>query len=82
MASEESTPTCKNCVFWGSWKKGACDKVGDMNATREPATLFDLQLQADDDSNLNGWLITGPDFGCIHFAAGDPQAEPDDNDEG
>mgnify|MGYP003385118631 CR=1 FL=1 len=33
-----------------------------------PNTAFML-VRADDDSGLDAWLVTGPEFGCVKFLA-------------
>ena len=50
---------CKTCRFWDS--DGSCGRVGEW---RSPV-VFEIEVTADDDSNLTTWLKTGPDFGCV-----------------
>jgi hypothetical protein len=58
--------TCQTCKCWSVWFPGECDKVGNIPATRNPATLFDIYADAADDTGLHCGLKTGPEFGCIH----------------
>ena len=58
--------TCKNCLFWGSYREGECDRVGGT-FSRNPAAGFDIVARVLDDSGLSVGLVTGPDFGCVHF---------------
>ncbi len=44
--------------------------------TQPDANGFAIRASADDDSNLQAELITGPDFGCIRWAAHDTPATP------
>lgn len=68
--------TCKDCIFWeahntfGASRRGTCD-----------ATTFDFALDrmevvatADDDSNLQANLVTGPHFGCTLFKPRNPSS--------
>lgn len=59
--------TCRNCKFWGHYRKGECDRVDGLFPDN-PAASFDIVTHVLDDSGLNAGLVTGPDFGCIHFA--------------
>lgn len=59
--------TCKTCKYWGRHWKGACDFV-DTSAAEQPETRFEIKVKVLDDSGLSAWLLTGPDFGCIHHA--------------
>lgn len=65
--------TCKTCKLWGRYRKGECDRVGDLVATHDPATMFDLEFGALDDTDVYARLMTGPDFGCIHHAPKNPR---------
>lgn len=58
--------TCKDCKYWGAMIPGACDAV-DCIFSGVASVRFELELDALDDSGLTGMLMTGPDFGCIHF---------------
>lgn len=64
---------CASCQWWGKSRKGCCDFVDTMGATL-PAKRFEVEAYAQDDTDLAAYLVTGPDFGCIHHAAKD--AEP------
>ena len=57
--------TCNSCRCWES---GFCGIVDHYKGPQtEPATLFQIEASADDDSNLQASLRTGPDFGCILY---------------
>ena len=60
--------TCKNCRFWGYYRKGECDRVGGL-FTENLLAGFDVEARVWDDSGLSVSLVTGPDFGCVHFTA-------------
>ena len=60
--------TCKNCRFWGNYRKGECDAV-DRNFPDKPTALFEIDIHVSYDTGLRCGLITGPDFGCVHFFA-------------
>jgi hypothetical protein len=57
-------PRCKTCTFWGDYREGVCDFSDSTQATR-----FVIHAEAADDSGLEAWLETGPDFGCVHHEA-------------
>lgn len=59
---------CKNCKFWGHYRKGECDRVDGL-FTADPTASFDIRVRVLDDSGLSTGLVTGPNFGCIHFTA-------------
>lgn len=58
--------TCKNCKWWGVDFDNTCDFVKTISASIK-ATQFKIEVNANDDTDLEGHLVTGPDFGCIHF---------------
>ena len=65
---------CKNCAFWtpNIYKqknqiKGECDAVHSIMTDKNPEITFEIEATADDDSNLSAELITGCNFGCVHF---------------
>ena len=60
--------TCKDCKYWGMDFNGICSFVNIIDATANPDTIFKLEVTADDDQGLEGHLVTGPYFGCIHFS--------------
>ena len=60
--------TCKNCLVWGPYREGECDRVGGI-FSQNPAAGFDIVATVLDDSGLSVGLVTGPDFGCVHFFA-------------
>ncbi len=64
--------TCKNCVFWiNSYQTCHCTKVGKIT---RGAKRFDVHVDtcADEDYEERSYLLeTGPDFGCVLFAAKD-----------
>ncbi len=61
---------CKDCEFWNA---GRCDTVGMPDSgfgwEQDPRILFDIGVDVDDDSGLQTWLRTGPEFGCVRFQA-------------
>ena len=59
--------TCKNCKFWGHYRKGECDRAGGLFPDN-PSASFDIVARVLDDTGLDTGLVTGPDFGCVHFA--------------
>jgi len=56
---------CKDCKFWGRYRDGSCDR-GDY-AQDAPGTEFEFDYSVLDDSGLDIWIVTGPNFGCLHF---------------
>lgn len=76
-----SAGTCKACAHWGREFAGVCDgQRGDVKETGGDYPLpprvrantradgFAIDASAADDTNLTTHLVTGPDFGCVHFA--------------
>lgn len=59
--------TCKNCFFWGEDFDGECDFPKTILSEKDPDTRFMIEVTANDDQGLDYHLITGPNFGCIHF---------------
>lgn len=59
--------TCKNCSFWGAHYEGCCNRVGDLHTGRDPSRAFEIDWFVLDDSGLEVFLKTGPDFGCVQF---------------
>lgn len=65
--------TCKYCEYWKMqhYDSGTRSEMGceyDVWPNKEqPNTAFRIEVSALDDSGLEAVLITGPDFGCIHF---------------
>lgn len=57
---------CKNCRFWGVVFEGVCDKIGDDYMDSDSS--FDIEWDALDDSGLELYFKTGPNFGCVHFS--------------
>jgi len=57
---------CKNCKYWGASFAGACDFVDTIQAEKGSASV-QIHATAHDDSGLCSSLLTGPDFGCVHF---------------
>lgn len=53
--------TCKTCRWW---KGGRCDLV-DLLSGASPAR-FEIEVTVADDHDLETFLRTGPDFGCVH----------------
>lgn len=76
--------TCKNCKWWGAAWHGVCDAPqsdittrsarlpfpSHLEKIREPkdSAGFSIEATAADDTDLNAYLVTGPDFGCVKFA--------------
>jgi len=55
---------CKNCKYW------AMDYENDCGIDRDLETFgdgFEIDVTADDESNMQAIFRTGPNFGCIHF---------------
>lgn len=61
---DRTTATCGNCKYWGRDVKGACERV---DFKTDPDKKFEIEVKVADDYNLNTWLITGKDFGCVLF---------------
>lgn len=59
--------TCKDCAFWGRYRKGECDREGGQFS--DPATAFEAMARVLDDSGLTTGLVTGLGFSCLHFTA-------------
>ena len=57
---------CKNCEYWGVEYPGACDFVNTIPVEKKE-TRFEVKCDANDDQGLYSMLMTGPEFGCIHF---------------
>jgi len=57
--------TCKTCFWWNREYPGCCGAV-DTIQTEKPDTLFSISAYGPDDTWLETYLRTGPDFGCIH----------------
>lgn len=52
---------CKNCANWKRhWS-------GDSNVCESISMKFNVDYVADDDSGIETWLETDPDFGCTEF---------------
>ena len=65
--------TCKTCKWWGRAWEGCCDFIDTTHANQaaEVGKRFEIAVSADDDSGLQTYLQTGPDFGCVHHTAKD-----------
>lgn len=61
----------KDCFFWDK-STGECGAAGHHDEgfgwDQNPEILLDIEVQVDDDSGLNYFLKTGPEFGCIRFS--------------
>jgi len=64
---------CKRCKWWKDSESlidykpvKICDYSDDFNRDGRDK-LFEIEVDAADDTNLGFQLLTGPDFGCIHF---------------
>lgn len=59
---------CEDCKWWGKDYASTCERVDiDMRQIRKGTAEFSIFSRADDDQGLEARLITGPDFGCVHF---------------
>lgn len=65
---------CKDCKYWEHtgdqygkrWNE--CNKASWVNAGEDQASdVLGVYADASDDTGLQAGLITGPNFGCIHF---------------
>jgi hypothetical protein len=73
MSAKEPTERCKNCKFWTREKLVYSDCVINMCAFEAPwqengISSAEPRAEALDDTGLEVWLETGPEYGCIHFA--------------
>ena len=59
---------CKDCRFWGVHVDRVCHFDGE---DLMPDEQFYIDYSANDDTGLDFRLITGPNHGCIRFAARD-----------
>lgn len=57
---------CKDCVFWGDWRPRECGQIGRLG--QDPESDIDIQVSVLDDSGLNAYIVTGPEFGCVNFS--------------
>ena len=71
--------TCKNCKFWGIDYDHHCDRVGSFCDALRPDT-FAINVVAGDNQGVGAFLVTGPNFGCLHFMQ-KALYPPDGNDE-
>lgn len=72
---------CRTCKWWGRYYTNVCDFVTTTMA-ENPQTKFVIDAFANDDQGLEAMLVTGPDFGCIHWQQSeDEQEEGDDETE-
>lgn len=66
---------CKNCKWWDD---GICEALQsnyivntkslyDKQYQTEDKTGFNIFADAADDTGLNAFMITGPEFGCVKF---------------
>ena len=55
---------CKNCKYW---QDGKCDRVNCWFPREDKTRVMDVRAWAADDTGLDCWLETGPNFGCILF---------------
>lgn len=69
----ENYGNCKNCKYWKHWKSEnisirVCEAVDIYIPSKTPDPMqFEIFVWAHDDSGIRHELVTGPDFGCIHF---------------
>jgi len=64
--------TCKTCKWWKEEEQVysdhahmVCDYVDTIH--NEGSSSFEVYAEALDDSGMEIALVTGPDFGCIHW---------------
>ena len=58
---------CKDCLFWEPYRNVmVCVKATTYDAINSSCSV---EAAADDDSGLDAWLVTGPEFGCVKFLA-------------
>jgi hypothetical protein len=57
---------CKNCDMWGSYIQDVCNFTTHIGSDKG-LKRFEVVAYADDDQGLEGFLKTGPEFGCVHF---------------
>jgi len=62
---------CKNCKHWEKYPASFWDFNRPMTAcdleVYDGEAQFEIQASAADDTNLSACLVTGPEFGCVHF---------------
>ena len=70
---------CKNCKFWGNEVTGTCSGTNgnikrkrstyhtDLEFSIDKPDGFDIYADASDDTGLESYLVTGPNFGCNNF---------------
>lgn len=65
---------CKLCKYWGgsfgdyhNETQKICDREGNIQIENNPESSFRVEARATDDSGLEAYLVTGPEYGCIHF---------------
>lgn len=71
--------TCKDCIFWSQDYQGVCSgETGNVSRTRrtyyasstfnvDKPDGFGVHVDVSDDTGLESYLVTGPDFGCNRF---------------
>lgn len=60
--NDEPSKTCKTCTYWH--RQSVCDFVN--KSVADPGTKrFELEITVTD-ADDQGYLATGPDFGCVH----------------
>jgi len=67
--TDKTIGTCKDCKFWGLLYEGVCDREQQIQTNKK--SKFEIEVSALDDTDLSARLITGPDFGCVHFSVKD-----------
>ena len=70
--------TCKNCKFWGVDYENVCDRVYPFCDELKPDT-FSINVVAGDNQGVEDFLVTGPDFGCLHFMQKNPMSTENDD---
>ena len=64
--------TCKDCKWWQDWRpKNTCGECVHSHTTKDWPMCDQVQENGEDDADGDGpyGLLTGPDFGCVHWEA-------------
>ena len=71
---------CKDCEHWGIYREGVCDFI-DTTANKG-SDSFKIEVFVHDDSGLDTFLVTSPDFGCVHCSVKPTKIRGNKNEEG
>ena len=58
-------PTCRNCQWWNGLRPAGFQ--GDCNHPKTRAREHDCAAASSHDAKGAAVIVTGPNFGCIHF---------------